>query len=74
MSFDNFRVGVLQGQYLVDALPTGRKNRIVRIYGAKTDHNAFLFKAGQDQALKPLIESGRIEVVHEDWAEEQALC
>ena len=69
VSFDNFRVGVMQGQYLVDALPTDRKSRIVRIYGAKTDHNALLFKAGQDQALKPLIDSGRIEVVHEDWAE-----
>lgn len=69
ITFDNVRVGELQAQYLIDRLPPGRKSRIVRIHGAKTDNNAFLFKAGQDRALQPLIESGRIEVIHEDWAD-----
>lgn len=69
ISFDNLRVGEMQAQYLVDTLPQDRKSRIVRIYGAKTDHNAFLFKQGQDNILAPHIASGRIEVVHEDWAE-----
>ena len=59
----------MQAQYLVDTLPIGRKSRLVRIYGAKTDHNAVLFKQGQDNILAPHIASGRIEVVHEDWAE-----
>ena len=68
-SFDNLRLGEMQAQYLVDSLPRGRKSRIVRIYGAKTDHNAFLFKEGQDNVLGPYIASGQIEVVHEDWAE-----
>lgn len=40
MTFDNLKVGELQAQYLVDHLPKGKKTRIVRIYGAKTDHNA----------------------------------
>ena len=72
MTFDNFRVGELQGQYLVDALAkTGPgKKRILRLYGAKTDNNATVFKAGQDKVLRPLIESGAIEVVHEDWVED----
>ena len=59
----------MQAEYLVDTLPIGRKSRLVRIYGAKTDHNAVLFKQGQDNILAPHIASGRIEVVHEDWAE-----
>jgi D-xylose transport system substrate-binding protein len=72
LTFDNFRVGELQAQYLVDALAkTGPgKKRIMRLYGAKTDNNATVFKAGQDKVLKPLIDSGAIEVVHEDWVED----
>ena len=70
MSFDNVKVGALQAQYLVDHLPTPGKGSIVRIYGAPTDNNAKLFKAGQDQVLKPLIDKGDIKVVHEDWAED----
>ena len=42
----------------------------MRIYGAKTDNNALLFKQGQDNVLEPYIERGDIEVVHEDWAED----
>lgn len=67
ISFDNIRVGELQAQYLVDQFK-GRKARIVRIYGSKTDNNAVLFKAGQDKVLQPLIDRGDIEVVFEDWA------
>jgi D-xylose transport system substrate-binding protein len=44
--------------------------RLVRIYGAKTDNNAKLFKQGQDNILQPLIAAGKIEVVFEDWAED----
>src|SRR5690606_24768118 len=52
MTFDNERVGELQAQFLLDALASAPKPlEIVRIYGSKTDNNAFLFKAGQDKAL-----------------------
>ncbi len=72
MTFDNFRVGELQAQYLVEALAKigPGKKRIMRLYGAKTDNNATVFKAGQDKVLGPLIESGAIEVVHEDWVDD----
>jgi D-xylose transport system substrate-binding protein len=70
VSFDNIRVGELQARYLVDHLPTPGRGRIVRIYGAKTDNNAALFKAGQDAVLDPLVKSGAITVLHEDWAED----
>src|SRR5688572_22767739 len=69
VSFDNVRVGELQARFLAEKLPQGR-GRIVRIYGAKTDNNAALFKAGQDSVIEPLMQSGSIEVLHEDWAED----
>lgn len=69
VAFDNLRVGELQAQYLVDRF-RGRKFRLVRIYGAKTDHNALMFKEGQDKVLAPFIANGSIEVVHEDWADD----
>ncbi len=72
LSFDNDAVGRLQGQYLVDQLPKigHRPMRLVRIYGAKTDNNAVLYKQGQDEALQPRIDVGDIQVVQADWAED----
>lgn len=70
ITFDNVKVGELQAQFIADRLPASGKLRLIRIYGAKTDNNAVLFKQGQDNVLKPLIEAGRIEVVFEDWAED----
>jgi D-xylose transport system substrate-binding protein len=67
-SFDNVEVGRQQARFLVDRL--GGKGAIVRIYGAPTDNNAKLFKAGQDEVLEPYLKKGDITVVHEDWAED----
>lgn len=68
LTFDNVRVGELQAGYLVDHLK-GKKARIVRLLGSKTDNNAFLFKQGQDNILNPAIARGDIEIVHEDWCD-----
>ena len=68
LTFDNVKVGEAQGSYAAARLPKDRTARIVRIYGAPTDHNAKLFKQGQDNVLNPLIKAGKVEVVHEDWA------
>ncbi len=68
ITFDNVKVGEMQARFLADRLPPGGKMRLVRIYGSKTDNNAVLFKQGQDNVLRPLIEAGRVEVVFEDWA------
>lgn len=71
ITFDNHRVGELQGEYVLQELAAKPKPwRIVRIYGSKTDHNAVLFKAGQDAALASALKDGSLEVVHEDWAED----
>jgi D-xylose transport system substrate-binding protein len=68
LTFDNVKVGEAQAGFIVPLLPADRPARIVRIYGAPTDNNAKLFKQGQDNILQPLIKSGKIQVVHEDWA------
>lgn len=68
VTFDNVAVGEAQAKYLTEKL--GSKGKIVRIYGAKTDNNASMFKEGQDKVLKPLIDSGAITVLHEDWADD----
>jgi D-xylose transport system substrate-binding protein len=70
ITFDNVKVGELQARFLAEKIPAGGRMRLVRIYGAKTDNNARLFKQGQDNVLQPLIQEGRVEVVFEDWAED----
>ncbi len=70
LTFDNVKVGELQASFLTERTPATGKLRLVRIYGSKTDNNAKLFKQGQDNVLLPLIASGRVEVVHEDWADD----
>lgn len=70
LTFDNVKVGELQAKFLAERIPAGGKLRLIRIYGAKTDNNAKLFKQGQDNILQPLIDTGKVEVVFEDWAEE----
>lgn len=67
LSFDAVAVGEKQAQYLVDHLP---KSRILRLHGAKIDHNAHLVKEGQDRVLNPLIATQNIEVVFEDWVDD----
>jgi len=71
MTFDNEHVGELQAQYILEKLKGAPKPiKLVRIYGAKTDNNAILFKNGQDKALKDAIASGAVQVLHEDWADD----
>ena len=70
ISFDNERVGELQGQFLVDTL--GGQGTIVMINGAPTDNNAGLFKAG----VHSVIDGSGLEVGREydtpDWSPDEA--
>jgi D-xylose transport system substrate-binding protein len=64
VSFDNVKVGELQGQGMADALkdaPDGAQ--IIEIEGAPTDNNATLFYNGQQNVLKPLYDSGKFKLV-----------
>jgi D-xylose transport system substrate-binding protein len=64
VSFDNVKVGQLQGQGLADAMkdkPAGAQ--VIEIEGAPTDNNATLFHEGQQKVLKPLYDSGKLKLV-----------
>lgn len=70
VAFDAVRIGEMQAQALMAKLKSRRPVRLVRIQGAKTDHNSFLLREGQDKVLAPLIAKGDVQVVHEDWAQD----
>ncbi|MFL6122168.1 sugar ABC transporter substrate-binding protein [Actinophytocola sp.] len=64
VSFDNVKVGELQGQGMIDALKDKPKgSQIIEIEGAPTDNNATLFHNGQENKLKPLYENGTFKLV-----------
>jgi D-xylose transport system substrate-binding protein len=63
VSFDNTKVGELQGQALADALKSKQGASVIEIEGAPTDNNATLFHNGQEKVLKPLYDSGALKLV-----------
>ncbi len=63
VSFDNVKVGALQGQDLADALKAKPGAQVIEVEGAPTDNNATLFHQGQEQVLKPLYDSGALKLV-----------
>jgi D-xylose transport system substrate-binding protein len=63
VSFDNVKVGALQGQGLADALKAKPGAQVIQIEGAPTDNNATLFYNGQQTVLKPLFDSGALKLV-----------
>ncbi|HEX3759960.1 MAG TPA: substrate-binding domain-containing protein [Kofleriaceae bacterium] len=74
VSFDNERVGKLQGQALLDKLTSGggaAQPKITMINGSPTDNNATLFKNGAHSVL-----DGKVTIVKEDaaanWKPEEA--
>ena len=71
VSFDNEKVGALQGQGLADALKAKQGAQVIEIAGAPTDNNATLFSDGANSVLKPLYDSGALKLVQKqaipDW-------
>ena len=63
VSFDNTKVGHLQGEGLVQALGNKQGAQVIEIEGAPTDNNATLFYNGQQEVLKPLYDSGQLKLV-----------
>jgi D-xylose transport system substrate-binding protein len=76
-SFDNVKVGELQGQFLTEKVPKGS---YVALAGSPTDNNAKLFREGAMKYIKPLADKGAIKIVMDqfvkDWqpSEAQKLC
>jgi D-xylose transport system substrate-binding protein len=63
VSFNNTKVGNLQGQGLQQALSGKQGAQVIEIEGAPTDNNATLFHNGQEQVLKPLYDAGTLKLV-----------
>jgi D-xylose transport system substrate-binding protein len=74
VSFDNERVGQVQGQALLDAVSKGgdpKRGPIVMINGSPTDPNAAEFKAGAHSVLDGKVTIGQ-EYDTPDWSPDQA--
>jgi D-xylose transport system substrate-binding protein len=70
VSFDNTKVGQLQGQYIADhykSYVSPGHNNLVMINGSKTDNNALLFAKGAHSVLDPLISSKALNLVYEQY-------
>jgi D-xylose transport system substrate-binding protein len=64
VSFDNQKVGVLQGQTLVTCLNGVSDPQIIEMDGGTdVDNNAVLFKKGAESVLQPLQAQGKLKVV-----------
>jgi len=80
VSFNNVKVGELQGKGLVDCLTakggSGVPN-VAELNGSPTDNNATLFEQGADSVLDPLYEQGKYKKVADtpvpDWDNTKAL-
>ena len=74
ISFDNVKVGEIQGKYITEKVPTG--NYVV-LSGDPKDNNAKLFKEGAMKYIQPLVDKGDIKIVFEqpvkDWQPNEAL-
>lgn len=66
ISFDNVEVGRSQARGVLKVRDNGN---FVLLGGSPTDNNAILFRNGQMEMLKPLIDSGKIKVVADQWVE-----
>jgi len=70
VSFDNTKVGELQGQYIADHYKnyvSAGHNNLVMIDGSQTDNNALLFSKGAHSVLDPLVTSGALKKVYEKF-------
>jgi D-xylose transport system substrate-binding protein len=77
VSFDNEKVGQLQGQGLVDCLGSKSKPAVAVLNGSPTDNNATLFAKGYNSVIKPKFSSGDWKLVDDqsvpDWDNQKAL-
>jgi D-xylose transport system substrate-binding protein len=77
LSFDNLKVGELQGEFIVRKVPKGR---YLVLSGSPTDNNAKLFHEGAMRIIGPAAQKGDVTVVMDqpvkDWqpSEAQKLC
>lgn len=63
-TFNSYEVGVLQGQYLIDAYAGQRDVPLYLYSGATTDNNAFIFFAGAWSVLTEAVANGQFKVAN----------
>lgn len=77
VSFDNEKVGQLQGQGLVDCLGDKANAQVAVLNGSPTDNNATLFKKGYDSVINAKFDAGDWKKVADtsvpDWDNTKAL-
>ena len=77
VSFDNEKVGKLQGEGLVNCLGDKAGAQVAVLNGSPTDNNATLFKNGYDGVIDPKFDSGDWKEVDDqsvpDWDNQKAL-
>jgi len=66
ISFDNVEVGRQQAE---GVLKVKNKGRFVMLGGSPTDNNAVLFRNGQMEKIQPLVDSGDITIVADQWVD-----
>jgi len=77
LSFDNVKVGELQGEFITKKVPKGT---YIVLAGSPTDNNAKLFHEGAMKFIQPLATQGDIKIAMDqfvkDWqpSEAQKLC
>ncbi len=75
VSFDNEKVGEYQAQYVIDdamiKFNQNTKLKVAYVGGSPDDNNSLLLRNGSFKVLQPLIDSGKIEIVFDqfitDW-------
>ena len=71
VSFDNTKVGQLQGQYISDHyqpfVQANGNNNLIMIDGSQDDNNALLFKAGAHSVLDSLVSAGNLKLAFETF-------
>jgi D-xylose transport system substrate-binding protein len=66
ISFDNTEVGRAEARGVVQVV---NKGKFMLLGGSPTDNNAVLVRNGQMEVLKPLIDSGAVKIVADQWVE-----
>jgi D-xylose transport system substrate-binding protein len=66
ISFDNVEVGRAQARGVLAVKNSGK---FVMLGGSPTDNNAVLFRKGQMEIIQPLVDSGAITIVADQWVE-----
>lgn len=71
LSFDSVKVGEVGARYVIAAIPeTIEVPKVAYFAGSSNDNNAHLVSEGVMSVLQPLVDSGEIEIVYNEFTPE----